>query len=240
MEEAKTRHWYEEESSVFSMDNKEVIEDSKRWLGQIGHNGTNLKASSHVDHSDSSYSSSRACGCMEPGLCEHAKSTLLEDLSNIDITAPLEGTKIKRIGLGTHKLIGKTCVDTVSTALRVGYRLIDTARCYKNEEAIAEALRYSNVPRHEIYITSKIDTKEMKTPAKTTEAIMKALQNLEVPYIDLMLLHWPGVKGLPLDSTDHRSKRFEAYKALIEARKEGYIKNIGKVFLIYILLVKSS
>ena len=214
MEEKKIRHWYDDESSIFNVEEEKVMEDSRSKEG-------------YVEGLSSSSSYVRSCGCVERGLCKHAKSSLSHDLSKINITASPDGAKIQRVGLGTHKLTGKSCLDTVSMAFKLGYRLIDTARCYKNEEAIAEALECTNIPRHEIYITSKIDTKEMKSAEKTTEAIMKALINLKLSYLDLMLLHWPGVKGLPLDSSEHRGKRFEAYKALIEARNKGYVKNIG-------------
>ena len=105
--------------------------------------------------------------------------------------------------------------------------LSDTARCYKNEMEIALGIKASNVPRHELFITSKVDTKEMASYDKTYQAVINALRNLQVSYLDLMLLHWPGIKGKPQNSPEHRLRRFEAYKALIRARDEGLVRFVG-------------
>ena len=205
----------------------EALKDFSRRQEQLGERKVNSEASTAASLSSSSSPSSSR---VELGISSHGKSIHLHDLSGFNLAAPLGGAKMQRMGIGTHKLTGKNCVDAVSMAIKQGYRLIDTARCYKNEEAIAEALRNSDVPRNELFITSKIDTKEMKSAAATTEAVMKALNNLKVQYLDLMLLHWPGVKGLAQDSTEHRIKRFEAYKALVKARNEGYIRHIGTYY----------
>lgn len=116
------------------------------------------------------------------------------------------------VGLGTYSLNHDECMLSVGTLLKSGGRLIDTAYMYHNEKSVGQAVRESGVPREEVFVTTKIYPSQFDDPK---EAIEKALDALDIGYIDLMLLHHPG-KG-----------DVEAYKALEEAVREGKIRSIG-------------
>lgn len=115
-------------------------------------------------------------------------------------------------GLGTYSLYNDICVNSVSTALRYGYRLIDTAYFYNNEESVGEGIRESGIPREEIFITTKLYPNQF---SDTERAIDEALEKLDVDYIDLMLLHHPGTNDV------------KAYKVMEQYVKEGKIRSIG-------------
>lgn len=123
-----------------------------------------------------------------------------------------DGNTMPIIGLGTYSLLGDVCVNSVSAALKNGYRLIDTAHIYHNEESIGKAVKNSGIPREEIFITTKLYPYQY---ANAAEAIDTALEKLDVDYIDLMLLHHPGKNDV------------EAYRAMENAVKEGKIRSIG-------------
>lgn len=116
------------------------------------------------------------------------------------------------VGLGTYALSDDTCINSVEALLENGGRLIDTASFYGTEKSVGEAVRNSNVPREEIFVTTKLYPNQFGNAAK---AIDEALETLDIEYIDLMLLHHPG-KG-----------DVEAYKALEQAVKDGKIHSIG-------------
>ena len=122
------------------------------------------------------------------------------------------GYEMPVIGLGTYSLKDDICVNSVSAALQNGYRLIDTAYIYHNEESVGKGIRESGVPREEIFITTKL---YMNQYADAENAINEALKKLDVDYIDLMLLHHPGAHDI------------KAYKAMEKAVSEGKIRSIG-------------
>ena len=115
-------------------------------------------------------------------------------------------------GIGTYSLLGNTCINSVSEALKRGVRLIDTAYMYNNEEEVGEAIRNSGIPRSEIFVTTKLYPNQFSDPEK---AIDEALEKLNVGYIDLLLLHHPGDGDV------------KAYKAMEKAVEEGKIRSIG-------------
>ena len=111
--------------------------------------------------------------------------------------------KLPAIGLGTWMLKGEKCTEVVRTALDLGYRHIDTAFAYENHKDIARALK--GVAREDIFITSKIwlgqpnaliDVRRIEE--SVAAACDRALQELGLDYLDLMLIHWP-IRSLPLD-----------------------------------------
>jgi 2,5-diketo-D-gluconate reductase A len=107
-------------------------------------------------------------------------------------TLPLRnGAEIPMLGLGTSPLVGADSVRQVRTALEAGYRLIDTAENYRNEDAVGQAIRESGIDRSEIFITTKFNRRWHSVDG-VREAYEASLKRLGVDYIDLMLVHWPN------------------------------------------------
>jgi 2,5-diketo-D-gluconate reductase A len=107
-------------------------------------------------------------------------------------TLPLRnGADIPVLGMGTSPLVGGESVRQVRTALEAGYRLIDTAENYRNEDAVGQAIRESGIDRSEIFITTKFNRRWHSIDG-VREAYGASLQRLGVDYIDLMLVHWPN------------------------------------------------
>ncbi|MGV0799829.1 aldo/keto reductase, partial [Mycolicibacterium elephantis] len=104
------------------------------------------------------------------------------------------------IGLGVGELSDTEAEQAVLAALEAGYRLIDTAASYGNEEAVGRAVRASGVPREEIFITSKLATADLGFQS-SQDALKASLQRLGMDYVDLYLIHWPaGEHGKYVDS----------------------------------------
>lgn len=138
------------------------------------------------------------------------------------------GTKIPIIGFGTWQSpSGETAYNAVLSALRCGYRHIDTATAYGNEESVGKAindyLRESGTKREELFITTKLANPDHGyIPAKN--AIERSLNLLGLDYIDLYLIHWPN----PIAFRDNwKEIDRECWKAMEEAYKSGKIKAIG-------------
>ena len=113
-------------------------------------------------------------------------------MSTLAPTLPLRnGADIPVLGLGTSPLVGGESVRQVRTALEAGYRLIDTAENYRNEDAVGQAIRESGIDRSEIFITTKLNRRWHSIDG-VREAYGASLQRLGVDYIDLMLVHWPN------------------------------------------------
>lgn len=116
------------------------------------------------------------------------------------------------LGLGTYSLHGDVCKNSVKAALASGFRKFDTASVYGNEEEIGEAIRESDVPREEIFVTTKLYPNQF---ADAEAAIEECLEKLNIGYIDLMLLHHPGTNDVA------------AYKAMERAVAQGKIRSLG-------------
>lgn len=133
--------------------------------------------------------------------------------------APLvraHGAAIPAIGLGTFNAHGEVCSEAVSFALRNGYRHIDTAPRYENEEAVGEGLRRSGVPRDQIFLTTKVWWDRIGADDLQRSA-EESLQKLGVDQVDLLLIHWPN-PAIPLA---------DSIAALNDAKRRGYAKHIG-------------
>jgi 2,5-diketo-D-gluconate reductase B len=101
------------------------------------------------------------------------------------------GANIPVIGYGTWRLTGEECARGVAEALRVGYRHIDTAASYDNEDRVAEGIRAAGVPRDEIFITTKVRPGDLEE-ARFFASVERSLGKLEVDKVDLLLIHWPS------------------------------------------------
>jgi 2,5-diketo-D-gluconate reductase A len=129
----------------------------------------------------------------------------------------LSGPEIPVLGLGTYPLDNAETERIASEALELGYRLIDTAENYENEEGVGQALRNSGVPRSEIFVTTKFNAKWHGRDL-VQRAFQNSAQRLQVDYIDLLLIHWPNpAQDLYVD----------AWRGLIELRDEGVVRAIG-------------
>lgn len=126
-----------------------------------------------------------------------------------------DGNTIPQLGLGVWQVTGNKTVPAVLAALEAGYRHIDTAAAYYNEQGVGQAIRESGIRRDELFVTTKLDTSDMGRPR---EALERSLVALGLDYVDLYLIHWPVPR--------HR-KRFDAWDAMERARSEGLIRSVG-------------
>ena len=126
------------------------------------------------------------------------------------------GACIPQVGLGTMTLTGRSGLRAIETALEVGYRHIDTAAYYENEHLVGAALRNSGVRREDVFITTKVRAADAK-PDDFARVVDQSLANLQLPYVDLLLIHWPS-KDVPLHLT---------VAALCKAKREGKARHVG-------------
>jgi diketogulonate reductase-like aldo/keto reductase len=134
------------------------------------------------------------------------------------------GLHIPRVGLGTYMMRGSQCREAVTEALRIGYRHIDTAIYYNNYEPIAEAI--SSYPRASIFLASKIPP-ELQGYDTTIKSTLDSLSELNTEYLDLMLIHWPGVAGFDPSDIKQVKVRHETWRALEDLCTLGKVKSIG-------------
>ncbi|PEZ74167.1 aldo/keto reductase [Bacillus sp. AFS017274] len=138
-------------------------------------------------------------------------------ISNIGEMITLHnGVKMPQLGFGVFKVKnGNETVESVKKAIEVGYRAIDTAAIYENEEGVGQAIRECGVPREELFITSKVWNTEQGYET-TLQAFDDSLNRLGLEYLDLYLIHWPG-----------KDKYLETWRALEKLYKDGKVKSIG-------------
>ena len=134
-----------------------------------------------------------------------------------------DGNKIPIVGLGTYKATEQEGIESVQNALAKGYRLIDTAAIYENEEAVGKGIKASGVPREEIFVTTKI-WRENLGYAQTKTAFEESLSKLNLDYIDLYLIHWPANSR---NYDNWQKTNADTWRAMEELRAEGKIKSIG-------------
>ena len=133
--------------------------------------------------------------------------------------APLvraNGAAIPALGLGTWAARGGDCAAAVAHALKVGYRHIDTAAMYGNEEEVGEGMRVAGVPRDEVFVTTKVWPSDIGWGAlqRSAEA---SLRRLGLDAVDLLLIHWPN-PAIPLA---------DSIRALCDARRQGLARHVG-------------
>lgn len=128
----------------------------------------------------------------------------------------IQGLDVPEIGLGTYKLHDRECERVLRSALDIGYRHIDTAQMYKNEREIGKALSVSNIPREDIFLTTKIWRTNLDAD-DVLQSTEQSLRNLDTPYVDLLLIHWPN------DQYDLRA----TIESMLVLRDQGKAMNIG-------------
>lgn len=125
---------------------------------------------------------------------------------------------IPGIGFGTYKLTGEEGKQAILDALEVGYRLIDTAQMYKNEEQVGQAIQESGIARDQIFITSKLENSVRGYDA-TIQAVEQSLKKLQTDYVDLFLLHWPIPKDYKEDWQEMNNETWKALEKLVAEEK---------------------
>lgn len=124
------------------------------------------------------------------------------------------GIKMPVLGYGVYQVTNEECERCVLDAISAGYRSIDTAQAYGNEEAVGNAIRKCKVPREELFITTKVWISNAGYE-KAKESLQESLRKLQTEYIDLVLIHQPF------------NDYYGTYRAMEEAYKEGWIRAIG-------------
>ncbi len=133
-----------------------------------------------------------------------------------DVTTLHNGVKMPWFGLGVYlSEEGQEVINAVKAAVKAGYRSIDTAAFYKNEEGVGQAIKESRIPREELFITTKVWNTDQGYES-TLAAFNESLKKLDLEYIDLYLIHWPVKETYK-----------ETWKALETLYKEGKVRAIG-------------
>jgi len=125
------------------------------------------------------------------------------------------GIEMPRIGFGTWQVPAARARQAVLWALGAGYRLIDTSLAYWNEPEVGQAVRDSGLDREEIFVTTKLESEDHGRRG-THQGFLTSLANLDIDYIDLYLIHWPG-----------GTSRIETWKAMEEILAQGKCRAIG-------------
>lgn len=127
------------------------------------------------------------------------------------------GNQAPQLGFGVWQIPNDKTAAAVQTALDAGYRLIDTATIYENEDGVGQGLKASGLPRHDYFISTKVWNDSHGFDA-TKAAFYQSLERLQLDYVDMYLIHWPVPKI---------NQYVESWQAMIELRNEGLIKNMG-------------
>lgn len=128
-----------------------------------------------------------------------------------------DGNSIPAIGLGTFGLNDQAGIDAITAGINAGYRLIDTAYNYGNEEEVGEAIRRSGVDRSDLVITTKLPGRHHGFD-ETLASFEQSRSRLDLDWVDLYLIHWP------LPRVD---KYLESWRAMISLREKGLVRSIG-------------
>jgi len=132
-------------------------------------------------------------------------------------TLTVQGVEIPKLGLGTWQLSGAACEEAVVDALALGYRHIDTARMYANEADVGRGLAAAAVDRGEVFVTTKLLPQNLRA-GEVRRQLEGSLQELQMGYVDLLLIHWPSPDGTPLSET---------LGAMRELQEQGAARHLG-------------
>lgn len=137
------------------------------------------------------------------------------------------GVEVPQLALGTWLIDDAKVADAVVSAVRLGYRHIDTAQAYGNEHGVGEGIRKSGIPRDQIFITSKVAA-EHKDYRSAADSINETLRRMELDYLDMMIVHSPQ-PWAEVNQSDYRypEGNREAWRALTDAYHAGKIRAIG-------------
>lgn len=134
------------------------------------------------------------------------------------------GVTIPRIGYGTYRVSDtQSGLKAVKDAIEAGYRLLDTAAMYQNEEEVGQAVRESGIPRKELFVTSKVANVDRGYDS-TLRAFDRSLRLLEMDYLDLYLIHWPADKA---HTSEWNRINADTWRALERLLNEGRVRSIG-------------
>lgn len=128
-----------------------------------------------------------------------------------------DGARIPQVGLGVWQTPNDEAAPAVKAALSAGYRHVDTAAVYENEEGVGEGIRQSGIDRPDIFLTTKLWNTEQGYD-QTLKAFDASLKRLGTDYVDLYLIHWPSA---------HRGLFVDTWKAFVKLKEEGRAKSIG-------------
>jgi diketogulonate reductase-like aldo/keto reductase len=127
-----------------------------------------------------------------------------------------QGARIPVLGFGTMTLKETLCVELVEAALQLGYRHLDTAQMYGNEREVGEGLRGSGLKREDVFLTTKVWFNRL-APGDFERSVDESLDKLKLPWVDLLMIHWPNAQ-IPLSGS---------IAALCKMKQQGLAKNIG-------------
>ena len=136
------------------------------------------------------------------------------------------GNKVPALAYGTWLIKNENAKNCCLMALEAGYRHIDTAQAYGNEEGVGQAIKECGLKREEIYVTTKVKA-ELKTYKKAKKSIDESLERLGLDYVDLILIHCPQPWMLFRSKRRFFKENIEVWRALEEAYNEGKVKAIG-------------
>jgi 2,5-diketo-D-gluconate reductase A len=128
-----------------------------------------------------------------------------------------DGTMLPRVGLGTYSLTGRQGAADMASALDAGYRLLDSAQGYGNEDATGQAVRDSAVPRDEVVVTTKLPNGSHGFE-ETKRSFEESVRALGIEVVDLYLIHWPEPE---------QDRYVDSWRAMIELQQAGRIRSIG-------------
>jgi 2,5-diketo-D-gluconate reductase A len=136
---------------------------------------------------------------------------------NLTLSAGTSSIEIPQLGFGVWQVPEDEVVSAVSTAIDTGYRSIDTARIYGNEEGVGQAIATAEVPRDELFITTKVWNDDQGFDS-TLAAFDASMKRLGLDTLDLYLIHWP---------TPEKDTYVDTWKALLRLREEGRVRAVG-------------